>query len=305
VADAESVYQRGTGAERSSSRNASRILRSLARHRKVIVGLIILTLIVAVAVSAVWVAPHDPQAQDLSQAHRPPYWLPDGLPDYPLGTDYIGRDVLSRLIYGARVSLLVGLGGVLIASFLGITCGLLAGYLGGWVEAIVMRVADTILAVPWILFVLFMVGILGSSLVNVIVIFGVTDFPLFTRTVRGEVLAVREQQFVDAAVSIGARPWWVIVRHVLPNIVGTVITVATFEMASMVLWEATLGFLGLSVPPTIPSWGNMMAEGRSYLRSDWWLATFPGMAVMLLSLGINLTGDGLRFVLDPRSRGRE
>ncbi|MCL7454230.1 MAG: ABC transporter permease [Anaerolineae bacterium] len=304
MTDAQMTYQR-VGAERISGRNASRIMHSLARHRKVVVGLTILAVVVAAAVFAHWLAPRDPQAQNLSQAHTPPFWLAGGQPEYPLGTDYIGRDVLSRLIYGARVSLLVGFGGVLIASLLGIAFGLLAGYFGGWVEAIVMRIADTILAVPWILFVLFVVGILGSSLVNVIVIFGITDFPLFTRTVRGEVLAVREQQFIDAAVSIGAQPWRVLRSHVLPNIAGTVITVATFELASMVLWEASLGFLGLSVPPTIPSWGNMMAEGRSYLRSDWWLATFPGIAVMLLTLGINLTGDGLRFVLDPKSRGRE
>lgn len=305
MTDAQLSYQRAEGTVRRPSRNASRTLHSLARHRKVIVGLVILAVIVAAAVFAPWVAPHDPQKQNLSLAHTPPSWLADGHPEYLLGTDYIGRDVLSRLIYGARVSLFVGLGGVLIAGFLGIACGLLAGYAGGWLDAIVMRVADTILAVPWILFVLFVVGILGSSIVNVIIVFGITDFPLFTRTVRGEVLAMREQQFVEAAVSIGTRPLRVLLRHILPNIIGTVITVATFEMASMVLWEAALGFLGLSVPPTIPSWGNMMAEGRSYLRSDWWLATFPGMTVMLLSLGINLTGDGMRFVLDPKSRGRE
>jgi ABC-type dipeptide/oligopeptide/nickel transport system permease subunit len=197
------------------------------------------------------------------------------------------------------------LGGVFFASLLGIMFGLLAGYLGGWSDSITMRVADIILAVPWILLVVFVAGILGSNLVNVIIIFAVTAFPLFTRAVRGEVLSLREQQFVEAARCIGARPGRVILIHLLPNIVGTVITLGTFMLATMILWEAGLGFLGLSVPPTIPSWGNMMAEGRSYLRSDWWLATFPGFAVLLLALGVNLIGDWLRFVLDPRSRGRE
>lgn len=281
------------------------MLRTLRRDRRVVVGMLILVVMATAAVGAPHLAPHDPLDQDLSQAHRPPFWTSGGQPAYPLGTDYIGRDVLSRVIYGSRVSLLVGLGGVFIAGALGIVCGLLAGYAGGWVSTIIMRVADTILAVPWMLFVVFVAGVLGSSLVNVIMIFGVTDFPLFTRAVRGEVLALREQQFVEAARCVGVRPWRIILVHLLPNIVGTVITLGTFELASMILWEAGLGFLGLSVPPTIPSWGNMMAEGRTYLRSDWWLITFPGLAVMLLSLGINLTGDWLRFVLDPRSRGRE
>ena len=287
------------------SRRAGRLRRGIGRNGRVVVGLLILAAALVTALFAPVLAPHDPFEQDLSQAHRPPAWLDDGLPEHLLGTDYIGRDVLSRVIYGSRVSLLVGMGGVLIASLLGITLGLLSGYLGGWTDAAIMRVVDVVLAVPYILFVVFLASMVGSSLLNVIAIFGVTDFPLFTRAVRGEVMVLRESQFVEAAESIGAGRWRILRRHLLPNIIGTVVTIATFELAAMVLWEAGLGFLGLSVPPIIPSWGNMMAEGRSYLRTSWWLPTFPGLAVMLLSLGINVTGDWVRFTLDPRSRGRE
>jgi peptide/nickel transport system permease protein len=305
MADSAVTFKRTQWKESARNELVWRIRRSLSRDLRVMIGMLIIVIIVAAAVFAPYLAPHDPFAQDLSKAHRPPFWIKGGLSDNPLGTDYIGRDILSRVIYGSRVSLLVGVGGVIIASLVGIMFGLLTGYLGGWIDAVVMRVVDVILAVPWILFVIFVVSIVGSGLVNVIVIFGITDFPLFTRAVRGEVLALREYEFVEAAKSIGARPWRIIRLHLLPNIIGTVITIATFEMASMILWEAGLGFLGLSVPPIIPSWGNMMADGRSYLRSSWWLATFPGLAVMSLALGINLTGDWLRFTLDPRSRGRE
>jgi ABC-type dipeptide/oligopeptide/nickel transport system permease subunit len=287
------------------SRLSRRGWRTVSRNRRGLSGLLILAAIATAAIAAPLLTPYAPLAQDLSNAHKPPFWIAGGSPAHPLGTDYIGRDVLTRVIYGARVSLLVGLGGVLIASSVGTTLGLLAGYVGGWVDGVIARAADAILSIPWILFVVFIVAILGSSLLNVILIFGIMDVPLFTRAVRGEVLTLKGQQFVEAAVSIGARRTRIIGLHLLPNTIGTVITLATFELATMILWEAGLGFLGLSVPPTIPSWGNMMADGRSYLRSDWWLATFPGLAVTLCSLGVNLTGDWLRFKLDPRSRGRE
>ncbi len=278
--------------------------RTFSTNWTMLVGLSCVLLAVIAALFAPWLTSHDPLDQDLSVAYLPPAWVENGQPEYPLGTDYVGRDTLTRIIYGSRVSLLVGVGGVSIASFLGIVFALLAGYLGGWVDAVIMRVVDIILSVPYILFVVFVVSVMGSGLLNVIVIFGIADFPLFTRLVRGEVLSLRESQFVEASICTGAKPWRIIRVHLLPNIIGTVITMATFEMAAMVLWEASLGFLGLSVSPIIPSWGNMMAEGRAYLRTAWWLATFPGLAVMLLALGINLTGDWLRFRIDPRSRGR-
>ncbi len=277
--------------------------RTLAFNWTIRVGFSSVLLAIIAALFAPWLTPHDPLDQDLSVAYLPPAWVENGRSDYPLGTDYVGRDTLTRIIYGARVSLIVGIGGVTIASVLGIVSALLAGYLGGWVDIMFMRAVDVILSIPYILFVVFVVSVLGSSLLNVIIIFGIADFPLFTRLVRGEVLSLRESQFVEAAVCTGASRWRIIRTHLLPNIIGTVITMATFEMAAMVIWEASLGFLGLSVSPIIPSWGNMMAEGRAYLRTAWWLALFPGLAIMILALGINLTGDWLRFRLDPRSRG--
>ncbi len=277
--------------------------RTVASNWTIGIGFSCVLLALIAALFAPWLTPHDPLDQDLSVAYLPPAWVEGGQPEYPFGTDYVGRDTLTRIIYGSRVSLIVAAGGVTIASVLGIITALLAGYLGGWVDTIFMRGVDIILAIPYILFVVFVVSVLGSSLLNVIIIFGIADFPLFTRLVRGEVLSLRESQFVEAAVCTGASPWRIVRSHLLPNIIGIVITMATFEMAAMVIWEASLGFLGLSVSPIIPSWGNMMSEGRAYIRTAWWLATFPGLAVMLLALGINLSGDWLRFKLDPRSRG--
>ncbi len=287
------------------SARVRRFVQGVRKNRGVAAGMLILAVVVGAAVFAPYVAPHDPFKQNLSIVLQPPFWVDGGSVEYPLGTDYIGRDILSRVIYGGRVSLVVGAGGVAVASLLGLTFGLLAGYFGGWLDATIMRVVEIILAVPYILFVVVVSSMVGSSLVNVILIFGVTDFPTFTRTVRGSVLSVRESQFVESAVAIGARPDRVVRCHILPNIMGAVITIATFEMAAMVLWEASLGFLGLSVPPIIPSWGNMMADGRSYLQTAWWLAVFPGLAVVSLALGMNLVGDWVRFRLDPRSRGLE
>jgi ABC-type dipeptide/oligopeptide/nickel transport system permease subunit len=282
-----------------------RARRALSRDIKATIGILIVCLVVLASIFAPYIAPHDPTLQDLSQAHRPPAWEDGGSHEYLLGTDYIGRDILSRVIFGSRVSLLVAIGGVLIASTMGIVFGLTAGYMGGWIDSVIMRLVDVVLAVPYVLLVVFVVSLVGASLTNVILIFGITDFALFTRTVRGEVLALRESQFIEAAVAVGARSFRIIRLHLFPNILGSVLTIATFEMASMILWEAGLGFLGLSVPPIIPSWGNMMADGRNYIRSDWWLITFPGLAVMIFALGVNLSGDWLRFRLDPRSRGTE
>ena len=276
--------------------------RFLWRDRSGVIGLIMFLTVVFAAVFAPLVAPYDPLQQNLRDAKMPPAWYEGGSWDHVLGTDNLGRDLLSRIIYGARVSLTVGFFGVLIAGGLGLVFGSLAGYLGGRVDALIMGVVNLVLALPYLLFVVVIASILGRSLVNVILIFGITDSPVFARVTRGEVLRIRQSGYVESAISAGAGTTRIIFDHIIPNLIGPLITLATFEMSAMIFYEAGLGFLGLSVPPSVPSWGNMLAAGRKYLTSYPWIATWPGLAIMWTSLGMNLLGDWLRDVLDPRLR---
>jgi ABC-type dipeptide/oligopeptide/nickel transport system permease subunit len=274
--------------------------RSLRRDRGGMLGLALFLLIVATALFAPWISPHDPLAQNLRAARQPPAWSEGGSWEHPLGTDNLGRDLFSRIVYGSRVSLTVGFFGVLIASGLGLTIGMVSGYVGGRFDNLVMGLVNILLALPYLLFVVVIAAILGRSLVNVILIFGITASPLFVRMARGEVLRLRESLYVEAASSIGAQGGRIILKHILPNMIGPLITVATFEMSAMIFYEAGLGFLGLSVPPSVPSWGNMLAAGRRYLTTSPWIATFPGLAIMITALAMNLLGDWLRDALDPR-----
>jgi ABC-type dipeptide/oligopeptide/nickel transport system permease subunit len=258
--------------------------------------------VVFAAVFAPLVAPYDPLAQDLRAAKLPPAWSAEGSWAHPLGTDNLGRDLLSRLIYGARVSLTVGFVGVLIAASLGMIFGAIAGYVGGRVDTAIMAVVNLVLSLPYLLFVVVIASILGRSLINVILIFGITDSPIFARVTRGEVLRMRQSGYVESAISAGAGTARIIFDHIMPNLIGPLLTLATFEMSRMIFYEAGLGFLGLSVPPSVPSWGNMLDAGRKYLTSYPWIALWPGLAIMWTSLGMNLLGDWLRDVLDPRLR---
>jgi ABC-type dipeptide/oligopeptide/nickel transport system permease subunit len=259
-------------------------------------------IVVFAAVFAPVITARDPLDQDLINSKMPPAWEEGGSWEQPFGTDSLGRDMFSRILYGARVSLTVGFFGVLIAATLGLVIGAIAGYFGGRVDSIIMGPINLILAMPYLLFVVFIAAILGRSLLNVILIFGITDSPIFARVARGEVLRIRESAYVESAISAGARSGRIIFDHIIPNLIGPLITLATFEMSAMIFYEAGLGFLGLSVPPDVPSWGNMLAEGRKYLVNDHWLTTFPGLAIMFTSMGMNLAGDWLRDVLDPRLR---
>ncbi|MDX1523996.1 MAG: ABC transporter permease, partial [Anaerolineae bacterium] len=276
--------------------------RLLLRDKGGMIGLTIFLLLVISAIFAPLIAPHDPLEQNLRAAKQPPAWQEGGSWEYPLGTDQLGKDIFSRIIFGARVSLTVGFFGVLIAVAIGLVGGLVAGYIGGRVDAVIMGFINLWLAIPYLVFVVVIAAILGRSLLNVILIFGITDSPIFARVTRGEVLRIRESEYVHSANSVGASTWRILFDHILPNLIGPLITLATFEMSAMIFYEAGLSFLGLSVPPTVPSWGNMVEAGRRSIQSFPWMIVYPGLAIAIAALGMNLLGDWLRDVLDPRLR---
>lgn len=265
-------------------------------------GGVLLILVVTAAALAPLIAPHDPISQNLSVALKPPMWSPDGSLSYPLGTDQYGRDVFSRLVYGARVSLFVAVMAALAGAIVGVTVGLVAGYFGGWVDALVMRLVDLNLAFPLILLALAIVAILGPNLRNLVLVMAITAWMIYARVVRGITLSMRNEEFVQSARASGASDARILVRHLLPNILPPVIVIWTLEVARIILLESALSFLGLGVPPPTPTWGRMLSEGRDYLTIAVWMSVFPGLAIMLTVLGINFLGDGARDLLDPRLR---
>jgi peptide/nickel transport system permease protein len=262
----------------------------------------VLLAMAAAAVLAPRLAPWDPGRQMLLKRLRPPAWQARGLPEHPLGTDHLGRDILSRILHGGRISLGVGVSSVVLAGVIGVTLGLLAGFHGGRVDAAIMRVVDVFLAIPYILLAMGVVFALGPSLLNVILVMGATRWVQFARVVRADVLSIREREFVSGARARGNRSLRLLLRHVLPNALTPIIVIATLELAFMIIYESALSFLGLGVQPPTPTWGWMLSEGRNYLSTAWWLATFPGLAIMLTVLAVNLLGDWLRDTLDPRLR---
>jgi ABC-type dipeptide/oligopeptide/nickel transport system permease subunit len=287
----------------SRSRGSRRVLRMILRDPAGLIGLILVLGLLIVAVFAPQLAPHDPLAQSLPNAKAPPAFSEGGSWEFPLGTDRLGRDVLSRIIYGARVSVTVGFFGAAIAVTIGMVVGLIAGFVGGKLDKLLMSFVDLVLSVPYLIVVIVVAAVLGRSLFNVVMLFGVTASPLFARTTRGEVLRLREAGFVSAARATGAKLPRILVNHVFPNLVGPLLTLATFEMSAMIFYEAGLSFLGLSVPPNIPSWGNMLDSGRRSLFTGLpWLSIFPGLAIAITGLSMNLLGDWLRDILDPRIR---
>lgn len=295
-------------AERIPSRAPSRLEElwsSLRRGKGVLLGAAILVVMIPAAVLAPYVAPHDPLQAEIVQRLRPPAWTERGTLQNLLGTDQLGRDVLSRTIYGSRVSLIVGVTAVLISGTLGVLLGLVSGFQGGRLDALIMRIADVQLAFPFILLAIAVVAVVGGGLLNVILILGVTGWVSYGRVVRSQVLSVKEKEYVEAARALGSRTLVLVVRHILPNVMTPVIVLATFNVASYMVAEASLTFLGLGVQPAIPSWGIMLADGREYMRAGWWMAIFPGLALMLTVLSINLVGDWLREYLDPRFRHHE
>ena len=273
------------------------ISRFLKKHPLVLWGSILILLLLITALTAQWVSPYDPIQQTLQDRLLPPsfqHWM---------GTDQFGRDVLSRLLYGSRVSLAVGFVAVSIYIFIGTLVGSLAGFYGGWVDGVLMRFVDIMLSVPTFFLILMVIAFVGPNILNVMVIIGLTSWTDVARLVRGEILSLKEREFIQAARLIGASDSRIILRHLLPNAMGPILVVATLGVGGAILIESSLSFLGLGVQPPTASWGNMLLEGKEHLTDAWWLVVFPGMAVFFTVLGFNLIGEGLRDLMDPRLRG--
>jgi len=279
---------------RRSESFAAQALRRLRRNRSAMIGLTIMVLLVVLSATAAWIAPHNPIQQNSRDANQLPsarYWL---------GTDNLGRDIFSRLLYGGQISLTVGIISVGIGLLFGVPSGLLAGYYGKKIDWVISRIVDLMLAFPEILLALAIVAILGPSLQNVMIAVGVAAVPRYVRVVRGSTLATRNMVYVEAARVVGANDVRILARHVLPNVLAPVIVLATLGVAGAILAGASLSYLGLGAQPPTPEWGKMLADGRQFLRNYPWITTMPGLAIMITVLAINLFGDGLRDALDPR-----
>lgn len=289
------------GREQSTRRRMPKMLRSLFKNKLAVIGIIILIVMVFSAVTAPLLTDHDPRAGRLVESKTPPAWTAEGTSEYLLGTDVQGRDILTRMIYGARISLIVGVSAVLMAGVIGISLGLLSGYYGGRLDDVIMRIADIQLAIPFILLAIAILTALGQGLDKIIITLGISGWVTYGRVVRGQVLSWREKEFVEAARAIGARNISIMFKHILPNVFASIIVIGSFAVANTILAEASLSFLGLGVSPDVPTWGGMVATGRQQIiTGEWWVYTFPGVAIMLTVLGINVVGDWLRDYLDPR-----
>ena len=263
---------------------------------------IVLTALVFTAVFAAYLAPHSPTEADITQKLIPPVWMERGDREHPLGTDRFGRDVLSRIIYGSRISLAVSLVAIGVAGTVGTVLGLVSGYRGGITDAVIMRLTDVGLSLPTILIAVVLVAVSEPSFRNVILVIALLLWPRFARLMRGETLAIKEQDFVALAVVAGRSSAWIIRRHIFPNVVPTLLVLSTLQVGYVILLEGTLSFLGVGVPPPNPAWGLMIADGRGFLASAWWISFLPGLAMLLTVLAVNLMGDWLRDHLDPKLR---
>lgn len=292
--------------DRPDSRLQARLGRAYMGWRRfsanplAVLGLAILVLLILVALFADLLAPHSPIAGDLSATRL----LPPGSPGFLLGTDDQGRDILSRLIYGSRLTLLVIILVAIIAAPIGLLVGAVAGYAGGWVDAMLMRITDIFLAFPKLVLALAFVAAMGPGIENAILAIAITSWPPYARIARAETLAVRHADYISAVRLMGASPFRIVLRHVMPMCLSSLIVRVTLDMAGIILTAAGLGFLGLGAQPPLPEWGAMIASGRRFILDQWWVATMPGVAILLVSLAFNLLGDGLRDALDPREAGQ-
>jgi peptide/nickel transport system permease protein len=279
-------------------RRASRRLASFPMVPVAIIGFIVF-----VALGANVLAPHNPEVGSLGMRFKPPAWQAGGTAQYLLGTDHLGRDVLSRLIFGARVSLVVGFTAVIVAGLLGVALGILAGYLGGWVDEVIMRLTDSWLALPALTFAIFLAAVMGPSEMNIIIVLAAVYWTRYARVIRGEVLSLKEREFVRLAIIAGCSRLTIMRRHILPNVINSAVVLATLMLGVVIVTEAALSFLGVGVPPPKPAWGLMLADGkRGLMAGYWWLTVLPGLCIMLLVLAANLLGDWLRVKLDPQLR---
>ena len=283
-----------------------RVLKTVMLKRNAVFGALVLGLFVLVAILAPVLVPHDPDQQNLALRLAPPigFGLEGASFEHPLGNDNLGRDILSRLIVGSRVSLVVGVSTVFLASLVGSVLGAMSGYYRGTFDNLVMRLVDIWMAFPALLLAIAFGAALGSGLVNLVFALALTNWVIFSRLVRAEVLTLREQEFVQAAKAMGARDRRIIAHHVLPNVLPSILVIATLQMGTVIIAEASLSFLGIGVQSSVPTWGGMLADGRQFMRQAWWLSAFPGIAISLVVLSVNLFGDGLRDALDPRLRQR-
>src|ERR1700760_2385636 len=281
-----------------SSRSTGRRLGDLP-----LIPFIILGVIAFMAIFANVLAPHNPEVGSLTARFKPPFWQVGGSMDHLLGTDQLGRDVLSRLMFGARVSMVVGFTAVIFAGVIGTALGILSGYLGGWVDQVIMRLTDTWLALPALTFAIFLAAIVGPSMWNIVIILGITYWTRYARVIRGEVLSLKEREFVRLAIVAGCSKWTIMRRPILPNVVNSAIVLGTLMLGVVIVAEASLSFLGIGVPPPQPAWGLMLSDGKQGLMVGyWWLTVLPGCCIMLMVLSANLLGDWLRVKLDPQLR---
>lgn len=283
-------------ASQAAQRQSSSVLRAFLRHRMAVAGLAVFSILVLMAVFAPWVSPHDPY--EVGKGFQPPsaeHWL---------GTDQTGRDILSRLIYGARTSLLVGVGAVSVYVIIGVCIGVIAGYFGRWIDSVLMRMTDVVMSFPYLLVILVMVSILGPSLQNIIIVLGILGWPPIARIVRGSVLSVKNREFIKAAHVLGFGKLRIMIRHILPNVLSPILVNATFGIATAIIIEASLSFLGMGVMPPMSSWGNMLnsAQNISTLSARPWVWLPPGIMIVLAVLSVNFIGDGLRDAIDPKRK---
>ncbi|WP_343082343.1 ABC transporter permease [Ostreiculturibacter nitratireducens] len=275
-------------------------LRNFSRNKLAVGSAIVVVLFILMAVFAPLVAPHDPNETDLFRRLQPPGWVEGGEWSYLLGCDALGRDILSRIIYGTRISIFIGAAVILVATTIGILAGLAAGYLRGWVDVAISRLVDILLGFPYLIFAIGLMAMMGPGLINIILALAYKEWVIPCRVVRGETLVTRELEYVEAARALGASRGHIMAKEILPNILSPVIVVATIRMAHVIILEASLSFLGLGVQPPTASWGSMVADGRAFILEAWWVSTFPGLAILLLVLAINVASQGLRDAFDPR-----